>query len=78
MGHPLIEEFCRAQSFRPEFLRRCQREFREQVQPQIDERDRLIEEVARLTVENDALKRDIEALTTPKVQKRGADARVSA
>ena len=36
MGHPTIDEFCRAKDFQPHFLRRCQREFREQVQPQLD------------------------------------------
>ena len=36
MGHPLIDEFCRAHDFKPEFLRRCQREFRDIVNPLID------------------------------------------
>jgi hypothetical protein len=51
MGHPLIEEFCRVSnpdSLRMEFFRRCQRVFREEVQPQLDERERLLEEVADL------------------------------
>lgn len=44
MGHPLIDEFCRVQSpdgLKPEFFRRCQRVFRDEVQPQLDECDRL-------------------------------------
>jgi hypothetical protein len=49
MGHPLIEEFCRqGGQLRPEFYRRCQRVFRDEVQPMLDERDRLLEENARL------------------------------
>ena len=51
MGYPLIDEFCRVSSMdscRPDFFRRCQREFRDIVQPQLDERDRLITEVAEL------------------------------
>ncbi len=56
MGHPLIDEFCRAKdSLRTEFFRRCQRVFRDEVQPQLDERDRLLEE-------NAALKQQIETL----------------
>ena len=39
MGHPLIDEFCRAYSLDQSFLRRCQREFREQVQPLLDPLD---------------------------------------
>lgn len=48
MGHPLIDEFCRAQTFQTSFLRRCQREFREIVQPLLDERDVLLGENAVL------------------------------
>ncbi len=51
MGHPLIEEFCRVgspDSLRMEFFRRCQRVFREEVQPQLDERERLLVENADL------------------------------
>jgi hypothetical protein len=51
MGHPLIEEFCRAHDFRPDFLRRCQRVFRDEVQPLIDERERLLVENADLKAE---------------------------
>lgn len=62
MGHPLIDEFCRIYSpdgMRTEFFRRCQRVFRDEVQPQLDERDRLLEE-------NATLKADLEKLTAPK------------
>lgn len=48
MSHPLIEEFCRAHQFDPSFLRQCQRVFREEVQTQLDERDRLLVENAEL------------------------------
>lgn len=51
MGHPLIDEFCRIhtqESLRPDFFRRCQRVFRDEVQPQLDERDRLLDENATL------------------------------
>jgi hypothetical protein len=49
MGHPLIEAFCRQSGqLQPEFYRRCQRVFRDEVQPMLDERDRLLEENAAL------------------------------
>jgi len=53
MGHPLIDEFCRAQQLHPEFFRRCQRVFRDEVQAQLDERERLL-------VENAALRAQLE------------------
>jgi len=56
MGHPLVEEFCRVHSpdqMRTEFFRRCQRVFRDEVQPQLDERDRLLEENAALKAQLD-------------------------
>ena len=56
MGHPLVDEFVRARDFRPDFLRRCQRVFREEVQPLFDERDTLL-------TENADLKAQIEKLT---------------
>lgn len=68
MGHPLIEEFCRIHgmdSMRPEFFRRCQRTFREEVQPQMDERDRLL-------VENAALKLQVEKLSKTKKSEAAA------
>jgi hypothetical protein len=46
MGHELIAEFCRAHELRTEFFRRCQRVFRDEVQPQLDERERLLVENA--------------------------------
>ncbi len=59
MGHPLIDEFVRARDFRPDFLRRCQRVFREEVQPLFDERETLL-------TENADLKAQIEKLTKRK------------
>lgn len=59
MGHALVEEFCRAHSVHPEFLRRCQRVFREEVQAQLDEREVLL-------VENADLKAQVETLTARK------------
>ena len=44
----MIDEFCRAKTLQPHFLNRCQREFRDQIQPMLDERDRLLVEVADL------------------------------
>lgn len=48
MGHPVIDEFCRAREFRPDFLRRCQRIFRDEVIPLLDEREHLLRENADL------------------------------
>lgn len=56
MGHHLIEEFCRANQLHPEFIHRCQRVFREEVQAQLDERDALLVENAALKAENARLK----------------------
>jgi F0F1-type ATP synthase membrane subunit b/b' len=47
MGHPAIDEFCRINSlgnFRPETFRRMQRVFRDEINPRLDERDRLVAE----------------------------------
>ena len=58
MGHPLIDEFCRIQSLdgmRVEFFRRCQRVFHDEVQEQLNERDRLLEENAALTMQLEKL-----------------------
>lgn len=48
MGHPLIDEFCRAQTLHPDFIRRCQRVFREDVQPLIDQGEQAIAENVEL------------------------------
>jgi uncharacterized protein (UPF0335 family) len=48
MAHPLLEEFCRASALRPEFFRRVQRVIRTEIQPLLEERERLIEENAAL------------------------------
>lgn len=60
MGHPLIEEFCRQAGLelRPEFFRRCQRVFRDEVQPRLEQAD-------VLEAENAALKARIETLEKP-------------
>lgn len=57
MGHPLIDEFCRISgAFSPDFLRRCQRVFRGEVQPQLDEREVLLAENADLKAQIEKLK----------------------
>lgn len=56
MGHPLIDEFARANTLHPEFLRRCQRVFKSEVQAQLDERDRLLEDNAALKAELEVLR----------------------
>lgn len=63
MGHPLVDEFCRAHQLDPSFLRRCQRVFRDEVQPQIDERTVLLEE-------NATLKATLKELTDKAARKR--------
>lgn len=68
--HPTIGEFCRVSGLdacRPEFFRRVQRELRDQVQPLLDDRDRLIERVRELEAQ-------VERLTTkPKAAVRSAE-----
>jgi hypothetical protein len=69
MGHPLIDEFCRVggvQNCRPQFFRHCQRIFRDEVQPQLEQREQLLDANARLEVENAELKAQL-----AEVQKRG-------
>jgi len=56
MAHPLVEEFCRAGQLRPDFFRRCQRVFRAEVIPQLDERETLLAENATLKAEVAGLK----------------------
>jgi hypothetical protein len=72
MGHPLVDEFCRAKTpdLRPDFFRRCQRVFRDEVNPVYDE-------AIRLREENADLKAKLEALQS-KAQRRKAEAEVSA
>ena len=51
MGHPVIDEFCRIYSLermRTQSFRRYQRVFRDEVQPMLDERERLLVEVEEL------------------------------
>jgi len=63
MGHELIAEFCRAHTFQDNFLRRCQRVFRDEVQPQLDERETLL-------AENATLKAQLEQLQAKATRKR--------
>lgn len=68
MADSLIDEFARARPpLQDHFIRRCQREFRERIQPQLEERDALLLEVARLRTELAALQAD------PKRAKKAAD-----
>lgn len=57
MGHPLLDDFCRQKGLelRPEYYRRCQRVFRDEVTPMLEERDRLLEENAALTAQIEKL-----------------------
>lgn len=56
MGHPLIDEFCRAHTLRPDFFRRCQRVFRDEVQVQLDDLDQLRRENADLRAQLDRVR----------------------
>jgi regulator of replication initiation timing len=56
MGHPLLDEFCRSGLPRPEFFRRCQRVFREEVTPVYDEAITLRTENAELRDQLEKLK----------------------
>lgn len=53
MGHALIDEFARASTLHPDFLRRCQRVFKTEIQPMLDERESLL-------LENLALRQELE------------------
>jgi hypothetical protein len=59
MGHPKLDEFCRASSFRPDFLRACQRVFRDEVNP-------IFDQVETLRQENADLKAQVEKLSKRK------------
>lgn len=72
MPHELIAQFCRVpglQNCRADFFSRCQRVFREEVQPQLDEREQLLGEKATLVAENLALKAELETLKGKKREK---------
>jgi predicted nucleic acid-binding Zn-ribbon protein len=63
MAHPVIEEFTRVFSLdrlQVTSFRRMQRILRDEVQPMLDERDRLLVEVADLRAEVEKLKKQIE------------------
>lgn len=62
MGHPLLDEFIRIPgigSCQPHFFNRCQRVMRDEIQPLLDERDRLL-------VENETLRVDLAKTTESK------------
>ncbi len=64
MGHPLLDEFCRSREpLRMEFYRRCQRIFRDEVTPQLDEAE-------RLRTENAELRATLEELQAKAARKR--------
>jgi hypothetical protein len=66
MSHPLLDEFIRASSqLRPEFFRRCQRVFRDEIRP-------VFESAEALQIENAALREQLEALQA-KAAKRKAE-----
>lgn len=60
MPHPLIEQFCRipgVANCQAHFFNRVQRELRDEIQPLLDERDRLLVENAQLKTDNDKLRK---------------------
>lgn len=69
MADPKIEEFTRAFELQPRFLRQMQEYLRTTVQPQLEERDRLIDENGLLRYENAALREELAAAKTKKTQK---------
>lgn len=79
MGHPLLEEFCRAKTpdLRPDFFRRCQRVFRDEVNPVYDEGVQSREVIGQKDAEIAELKAKLESLQT-RSQKRRAETEVSA
>jgi len=42
MADPKLEEFCRAHDFKQSFLRDMQRYVRDEIQPKLEERERLL------------------------------------
>jgi hypothetical protein len=56
--HPMLEEFCRAQpqAIRPEVFRRWQRTIRDDIAPKLEDREALLEEIARLRATVDQLR----------------------
>lgn len=75
MGHPLIDEFCRqAGDLRPDFYRRCQRVFRDEVQPALDELDTVKAEIARLQQEIARLQQEIARLQIRKRESKAVGA----
>lgn len=58
MGHPLIDEFCRIAgvgSCQSHVFNRLQRELRDDIQPKLDERERVLEENAALKIQIEKL-----------------------
>lgn len=64
MGHPLIDEFCRAGTLHPDFIRRCQRVFRDEVQPLMDAGQQAIAENAELKAQIAALDAELAQANT--------------
>jgi hypothetical protein len=61
--HPVIEDLCRVhsvQALRQDFFRRCQRLLRDDIQPLLDEREKLILENHTLVEANTMLLRQLD------------------
>lgn len=74
MGHPLLDEFCRISGVgncQAHFFNRCQREFRDTINPALDERERLLVENANLKAQIAALETTV-AAGQKKAQRREA------
>lgn len=64
MGHPTIDEFCRIgmlSQMQPINFRKFQRVFRDEVQPQLEERSALLLENAALKLEVERLRAQLDA-----------------
>jgi hypothetical protein len=76
MGHPLIDEFCRVagvQNCQPHFFNRCQRVFRDEIQPAWDAIAIREREIANLRAQVTALETEL-AQATKKATRREAGA----
>jgi hypothetical protein len=62
----MFEEIIRASSLQPHVLRRFQRLLRDEIQPMLDEREKLIEEVAGLRAQVTALEQGTRGPGRPK------------
>lgn len=59
MPDPKLEEFTRARELQPRFFRDMQSYLRDVIQPKLDERERMIEDITALTEENRELKKKL-------------------